>query len=104
MRKGNTGGQEMRKHEPRAGMWGTVSGQEGLVHLRPTGGRLSHEGTRHLCVLGVRLERAYQKAHPGFRRPPVLLMVKVTVRKKKNTCSVCDTKHDQHMISHMINA
>ena len=83
MRKGNTGGQEMRKHEPRAGMWGTVSGQEGLVHLRPTGGRLSHEGTRHLCVLGVRLERAYQKAHPGFRRPPVLLMVKVTVRKKK---------------------
>lgn len=82
-RKGNTRGQEMRKHEPRAGMWGTVSGQEGLAHLRPTGGRLSHESTRHLCVLGVRLERACQKAHPGFRRPPVLLTVKVTVRKKK---------------------
>lgn len=82
-RKGNTRGQEMRKHEPRAGMWGTVSGQEGLAHLRPTGGHLSHESTRYLCVLGVRLERACQKAHPGFRKPPVLLTVKVTVRKKK---------------------
>ena len=84
-RKGNTRGQEMRKHEPRAGMWGTVSGQEGLAHLRPTGGHLSHESTRYLCVLGVRLERACQIAHPGFRKPPVLLTVKVTVRKKKKT-------------------
>ena len=58
-------------------------GQEGLAHLRPTGGRLSHESIRYLCVLGVRLERACQKAHPDFCKPPVLLTVKVTVRKKK---------------------
>lgn len=57
-------------------------GQEGLAHLRPTGGRLSHESIRYLCVLGVRLERACQKAHPDFCKPPVLT-VKVTVRKKK---------------------
>lgn len=73
-------------------------GQEGLAHLRPTGGRLSHESIRYLCVLGVRLERACQKAHPDFCKPPVLLTVKVTVRKKKKKkmeTSVMDSQDAQ---------
>lgn len=57
-------------------------GQEGLAHLRPSEGCLSHESTSCLCVLGIRLEHACQKAHPDFRKPPVLLTVKVTVREK----------------------
>lgn len=58
-------------------------GQEGSAHLRPTGGRLSHESIRYLCVPVSGLSVPVRKAHPDFCKPPVLLTVKVTVRKKK---------------------
>lgn len=59
-------------------------GQEGLKPSEANWGRPSHESIRYLCVLGVSGLSVPVRKHTQISvNPPVLLTVKVTVRKKK---------------------